>query len=385
MQKKLIALAVAGLMSAPAFAQSNVTIYGVVDFGYKWTGDSSTDGVDSRSALDSGISAGNRLGFKGTEDLGNGLKASFVYETGITGDRSDSGSGLWGGAGSRQSYVALSGGFGTVALGRQYTPAHALLAGNIDPFGFGKGTVASLANVYISPTRLDNLAAYVSPSFGGFSVVAAYTNNAVGDEGVHNDFGNQSSGSDARAWAIAPTYKNGPIYAALNVHQIRVNATGASHKAWDLGGTYDFGVVKIGAVYGVADIEAGGFGSIPATGTGSFPGGLYSTSDVKHKQWALTAAVPVGAAGKVQASYIRRKSEIDGFDDAKVSQWGIGYEHALSKRTALYTAYADINNKGEAKDGGPFAASTADATRAVSDSATGSYQRGFTVGVRHSF
>lgn len=377
MQKKLIALAVAGLMSAPAFAQSNVTIYGVVDFGYKWTGDSALDGVDSRSAIDSGISAGNRIGFKGTEDLGNGLKASFVYETGIQGDTNGS-DGLWGGAGSRQSYVALSGGFGTVALGRQYTPAHALLAGNIDPFGFGKGGVASLANVYVSPARLDNLAAYVSPTIaGGLSVVAAYTNSASGDEGVHNDFGNQASSSDARAWAIAPTYKNGPIYVALNVHQIRMNATGDAHKAWDLGGTYDFGVVKLGAVYGVADIDAGGFLGLAG-------------ADVKHKQWALTAAVPVGAAGKIQASYVRRKSEIDGgIDDAKVSQWGIGYEHSLSKRTALYAAYADINNKGSAKDGGLLASYIGDATRnyntAAGGTVSGGYERGITVGVRHSF
>ncbi|CAL95906.1 porin [Azoarcus olearius] len=365
MQKKLIALAVAGLMSAPAFAQSNVTIYGVVDFGYKWTGDSALSGYDSRSAIDSGISAGNRLGFKGTEDLGNGLKASFVYETGIVGDRSGS-NGLWGGAGSRQSYIALSGNFGTVALGRQYTPAHALLAGNIDPFGFGKGTVASLANVYISPARLDNLAAYVSPTFGGFSVVAAYTNQYSGDETSGNGFGNdEDAWTDARAWAIAPTYKNGPVYVALNVHQIRGNAAEASGqnvvgtvKAWDLGGTYDFGVVKVGAVYGVNDIK----------------------DVVKHKQWALTAAVPVGAAGKVQASFVRRKSEVDAGSDARVSQWGIGYEHALSKRTALYTAYADINNKGAADDG-VYSASIGDATGTTE----GAYQRGFTVGVRHSF
>lgn len=362
MQKKLIALAVAGLMSAPAFAQSNVTIYGVVDFGYQWTGDSRTSGVDSRSALDSGNSAGNRLGFKGTEDLGNGLKASFVYETGIVGDTSGS-NGLWGGAGARQSYLALSGNFGTVALGRQYTPAHAMLAGNIDPFGFGKGTVAAISNVYISPARLDNLVAYVSPSFGGFNVVAAYTNNAAGDESVENGYG-VPGGSDARAWAIAPTYKNGPVYVALNVHQIRGNATSLTTdsvtKAWDLGGTYDFGVVKLGAVYGITDVE----------------------DVVKHKQWAVTAAVPVGAAGKVQASFVRRKSEIDGGDDARVSQWGLGYEHALSKRTAVYTAYSDINNKGAADDGF-YAASTGNAT--TGNIASGNYQRGFNLGIRHSF
>ena len=82
MQKNLIALAVAGLAALPAFAQSNVTIYGLVDMGYKWSGDNMDDRVSSRSALDSGMSAGSRLGFKGTEDLGNGMKAGFVLEQG---------------------------------------------------------------------------------------------------------------------------------------------------------------------------------------------------------------------------------------------------------------------------------------------------------------
>lgn len=374
MQKKLIALAVAGLMSAPAFAQSNVTIYGVVDYGYKWTGDSAISGVNSRSAIDSGISAGNRIGFKGTEDLGNGLKAGFVYEIGF-GNGSETGTGTLaaGGTGNRQSFVSLSGGFGTVALGRQYSPAHTMLAGNIDPFGFGKGTVAAISNVYVSPARLDNLAAYVSPTWGGFSFVTAYTNNASGDESAENGSGVPGA-SDARAWAFAPTYKNGPIYVALNVHQIRGNATSLGTdtvtKAWDLGGTYDFGVVKLGAVYGITDQE----------------------DVVKHKQWAVTAAVPVGAAGKIQGIYVRRKSEVDtaGVSDAKVSMWGLGYEHALSKRTAIYTAYADINNKGSANNGGNYAGYLGDGTRNYNTAngattAGGNYERGFNVGIRHSF
>lgn len=369
MQKKLIALAVAGLMSAPAFAQSNVTIYGVVDFGYVWTGDSAIPGVDSRQGIDGGNSAGNRIGFKGTEDLGNGLKASFVYETGVQGDYNHS-DGLFNGN-NRQAYVALSGNFGTVALGRQYAPQHSLLAGNIDPFGFGKGTVAAINNVYTGPARLDNLAAYVSPNWGGFSFVAGYTNNAIGNETVQNGFG---TGPDARAWALYPTYKNGPVFVGLNVHQIHLNAdSDFSIKTWDLGGTYDFGVVKLGAVYGVTDDEAGLF-------TGA--GGLAA----KVKQWALTAAVPVGSAGKIQASFVRRKNDFDAaISDAKVTQWGIGYEHALSKRTAVYTAYSDINNKGSADwDDGGFGAGYI-GTAQGGNVAGGNYQRGLTVGLRHSF
>ncbi|MDR2690371.1 MAG: porin, partial [Azoarcus sp.] len=133
MQKKLIALAVAGLVSAPAFAQSNVTIYGSVDFGYTLQNRHIDSDVRSRSAVDSGVSKANRLGFKGTEELGNGLKVGFTYEAGIQGDRNGS-DGLWGGAGDRQSFVNLQTKFGVVQLGRQYTPQH-LYTAAIDPFG----------------------------------------------------------------------------------------------------------------------------------------------------------------------------------------------------------------------------------------------------------
>lgn len=371
MQKKLIALAVAGLMSAPVFAQSNVTIYGLIDMGYKWQGDNVTSGVGSRSAVDSGITAGNRLGFRGTEDLGNGLKASFVLETGFNGDRE----GLINGGFHRQSYLALSGNFGTVALGRQYTPQHLWTAGVADPFG--KGNVGSAGNVLIQDARLDNLAAYVSPTFGGFSVIAAFTNSASGNESVDNGSGVPGA-DDARVWALAPSYKNGPVFVGLNVHQIRANATtvgsSADTKIWDLIGSYDFGVVKLSGLYGVRDVDAAGL-----------------VGDVKHTQWLVGVTVPVGANGKVLASYNRRVSDFDaaGQGDARVGQWAVGYEHALSKRTSLYAAYAH-QNQNSVQEGitagttpvtGGVAVSVGDAT---SGNGLG-YQRGLAVGVRHTF
>lgn len=360
MQKKLIALAVAGLMSAPVFAQSNVTIYGIVDMGYKFLGNHYESGVGSRQAVDSGISAGNRLGFKGTEDLGNGLKASFVLETGFYGDRAGY---TGGGFGHRQSYLALSGGFGTVALGRQYTPQH-VFTGAVDPFG--KGNLGNAGNVLIQDARLDNLAAYVSPTFGGFSVIAAFTNSAAGDESVDNGSGLGGAG-DARVWALAPSYKNGPLFVALNFHQIRTNATtvgGSSEtKVSDVYGSYDFGVVKLGASYGIRDIDA-----------------VAAASDVKHKQWLVGVTVPVGASGKVLAAFNQRKSEVAG-SDGRVNKWTVGYEHSLSKRTALYANYAQINQNSTAEDTTSLRADLADATGGNGYG----YQRGLAVGVRHSF
>lgn len=351
MQKKLIALAVAGLMSAPVFAQSNVTIYGIVDMGYKNLGDHVTDGVGNKNAFDSGQYSGSRLGFKGTEDLGNGLKALFVLEQGINADLGSSAQG--GLTFGRQSFVGLSGGFGTVAMGRQYTPQHVLMSA-IDPFG--NGTAGEIANIWNPttggsvvdyPTRLNNLAAYISPSFGGFNVVAAWTWAATAQESLGND-------NDVRVWAIAPTYKNGPILVGLNYHNARVISStdkDTDIHVWDLGGSYDFGVVKLAAAIGVDDPDAGD----------------------KVKKAMLGVTVPVGPSGKVLASYSRARHELN---DDEASQWAVGYEHGLSKRTVIYTAFSKINNDNDAD----ITASVGDATNA-----NDGYQRGFNLGIRHTF
>ncbi len=366
MQKKLIALAVAGLVSVPAFAQSNVTVYGIVDMGYVYRGDNVVDGVKNRNGIDSGIANGSRLGFKGTEDLGNGMKAGFVLEQGILADTGSSAQGnkTFG----RQSFAYLGGNFGTVALGRQYAPQFVLLD-SLDPFSTGQ--VGASNNIYAIEVRLDNLVSYTSPSWNGFNVVAGYTFNAAGNEESPN-----TKTSDARVWVINPNYKNGPLTVGLNYHNINPVATGFdSTKVWDLGGSYDFGVVKLSAMYGQR--KAGDTGDL-----------TFNDAFKKSKQWLIGATVPVGASGKVLASYVHRKSELTSAaegsfgtnSDAKSSQWALGYEYAMSKRTSIYTAYSDINNKGAAKDFSDLSASVGDAT-----SDGGGYQRGFNLGLRHVF
>src|SRR5574343_1189893 len=112
MQKKIIALAVAGLASTAAFAQTNVTIYGSVDAGYthRWDAEHRGTGVHTRSSIDTGGSAGNRLGFKGVEDLGNGLKAVFLLEQGFSFDGAAGANAQGGRTFGRQAYVGLTGG-----------------------------------------------------------------------------------------------------------------------------------------------------------------------------------------------------------------------------------------------------------------------------------
>ena len=236
MQKKLIALAVAGLASTAAFAQTNVTIYGLVDYGYAYRFDgrgldSTTNLINnagkpnSASQLNGGQQSGNRLGFKGTEDLGNGLKAVFLLEQGFQLDTgaSASTSSFY----NRQAYAGLSGGFGTVVGGRLYTPHYTFVSG-LDPFG--AGTVGRYNNVYsvvagavpgsafgnlTDPVRVDNALAYISPSFGGFTVTGAFSNNASGDDSTSNNARNntvyavlgQYDWWRAEAWCQLPLHR----------------------------------------------------------------------------------------------------------------------------------------------------------------------------------
>ncbi|MDR3214133.1 MAG: porin [Azoarcus sp.] len=379
MQKKLIALAVAGLVSAPAFAQSNVTIYGTIDYGYVWTGNSIFHGVDSRSGIESGVSKANRLGFKGVEDLGNGLKAVFVLEQGLNGDKGA----MWKGGDARQAYAGLAGGFGTIAFGRQYTPQHVFL-GAVDPFA--NNGLGSAKNVLSVDQRLDNLAAYISPNWSGFSFIVGWTWAYQGDEDMDNDSGGLAL-SDTRVWAIAPSYTNGGLFVGANYHRAKPKNDDIlieNVSAADLFVSYDFGPVKLGAAYGQRKTN-----------------NISTAEDTKIRQWLIGATWKITSNDSLLASYTNRKvkdDDLTGGSDAKLAQWAIGYEHALSKRTALYVQYAHQTQNSSQKElgyglynnvsgargsyvGYTYSGGSTDSTLGVTEG----YRTGIAVGVRHDF
>ena len=336
MQKKLIALAVAGLVSAPAFAQSNVTVYGVVDayVGFGSHGDNDFSGVNS-----AGLS-GSRIGFRGTEDLGNGLKAVFTVEQGFA---VDSGTGL--GDASRQAFVGLNGGFGTVSLGRQYAPGYHATA-NYDVFGaaavsplailvgapsaingtfYEDGvaveTLPKLNGLSIAPNsaaRWNNSVAYTG-SFSGLTVRGIYSANAVETNTYKqdgDDIVRTAKPRDDDAWGLGVDYANGPLAVGAVYHYLKGST---NQKEWLLAGSYDFGVVKLLASYQEGD-------------NASF------VKDLDVKVWQVGALVPVSAAGNVHVAYGEAKYDLEG--SAKAKSFGVAYTHALSKRT---TAYAGAN------------------------------------------
>ena len=397
MQKKLIALAVAGLASTAAFAQTNVTIYGLVDYGYsyRWDGKSlgnqipnaNTGTPNSQSQLNGGQSLGNRIGFKGTEDLGNGLKAVFLLEQGFfldTGMQQTSGSQF-----TRQAYMGLSGNFGTAVGGRLYSPHYTFVSG-LDPFG--AGTVGRYNNVYspgaavgnnvvggslMDPVRLDNAVAYISPSFlGGLTATLAYSNNAAAQEDANSNSNNNT------VYAGLLKYDNGPITVGANYHYINGGSRLSDNTPTvvgvksvqnaTLGGSYDFKVVKVMALYSWNEVDY--------TVNPAFTGNTSGNATINN--YMLGATAPFGKfVGK--ASYIYSDGNTSAGGDAQ--QFAIGLDYNLSKRTALYSAYSFIDNQdqrfgatGDASNSGAFGSGNGYAYGGV-------FQQGVQVGVRHMF
>lgn len=323
MQKKLIALAIAGLASSAAFAQSNVTIYGVADM---YAASARTSG-DTRTLVNSGGLSGSRLGFRGEEDLGNGLKAVFTLEYALAVD----GNAGVGTAGARQQFVGLAGGFGTVVAGRLQTPGYGLSV-KYDPLA-GSGALSAVGNLtrtfaagsisaVNANARVNNGIAYVSPNISGLVTTVAY---AVGETNTSGAAVTQN------VVGLSADYSNGPIAVGFGYHAIANigNAPSPDSKEMFLGASYDLGMAKLFATYQNEKINNAA--------------GL----DPKDSVWSLGAVMPVGA-GNVHVSYA---SLTDGGTAAAnptntdSKQYTLAYTHGLSKRTTVYTGYSRISNE----------------------------------------
>lgn len=345
MNTKAIALPVLlGLSVGAACAQSAVTIYGLVDMGF--VHESGGPAGASVYKLTSGVSSGSRLGFKGSENLGGGLSASFMLEMGINADTGALGQG--GLAFGRQAVVAIAGGFGSVTLGRQYTPV-ATLQTESDPFGTGlAGDSANLisAGGAGGNNRLDNAVRYTFASEGGLTADVVY------------GFGEVAGNSRAkRQYGAAFGYVSGPVYAKLGYHSVN-DVNGKAGKVTFLAAKYDFGAATAHFNYVV--------------NKGSAVFGLVNddSDDI-----LLGVSVPWGQ-GRFMASYIRKNDKTAADNDAR--QIALGYAHWLSKRTNLYTSIARIRNNAVA--GAPTGF-----YRVGNATEQGSGDRAFNVGIRHMF
>lgn len=351
----ILAFAVLAALTGTASAQSNVSVYGLVDVALMRESGAAA-GPSTR--ISSGVASGSRIGFKGSEDLGGGLSTIFLLENGFQADTGAMGQGgvLFG----RQVYLGLQGKLGTVTVGRQYTPQY-LTVVNVDPFASGMaGDSKNLMPATANNSRQDNSIKYASPTVNGMSAELIYGPGEIA-----------GAGSGGRQFGGSLGYAAGPIKIRLG-HHYRNNNTAqirnlAPAKNTVLAAVYDFGVAKAHLAYATNK----GVNSSPLRNAENpFGHAVAPVASVDSQDVLVGVTIPFGAHS-VFASYIR-KDDNTGFDQ-DANQTAIGYRYALSKRTDVYSSYANIDNM----NGAGYTIGNA------SESGTG--DRTFNVGMRHIF
>ncbi|MYN17579.1 porin [Rugamonas sp. FT107W] len=287
-----------------AAAQSGIGVYGVVDLAIV----SDRDSGKSTTAVNSGQQTASRLGIKGNEDLGGGMRASFVVESQI---EADTGNPSFAGRpfGS-QSWVGLSGAFGSVKLGRMFTPYFGAIATN-DPFD-AKGPGESTRVFQDSGVRMDNTVKYSLPDLHGFHGDLAY---GAGEQ-AGNAKANRQISADAG-------YAAGPMNIELAYHDSNDAAGVRLARSTLVAGNYDFGPVRGWIVLARSRND--------------------KTLDTRDM--LLGVSIPFGR-DLIAADVVHKSDRY--FQHASATQLALGYYHTLSKRTNLYLVGSNLRNGSEA-------------------------------------
>lgn len=400
MQKKLVAVAVAGVLGAPAVAlaqSSTVQVFGTLYVEYSFI-DQGTSGIGDKRDVDMLQTPGSNIGFKGEEKLGGGLSAWFQCET--TADvRGLEEAGLC----TRNSALGIKGGFGNVYIGIWDTPFKRTISatnvGGADTGVFGTAGLLTAGSTTLTGSasranfkrRQTNTINYDSPNFAGFQVMATYssTNQSTG-------ITNGATNGKPRVMSLAGQYSAGPIYvsAAYERHTEYILAGGVGpggaggpgdqdDSGWHIGAAYTWGPVRFGGQYTRQKFEhAGGLKSkVSAWHAGVDwrivgPHGLRASytqaGDVKGDAGSPAVA---GSQSQARAGVIAGNS-----NDSGAKQYTIRYVYTFSKRTEFTFGYVKLNNDGSAAtNGGTYN------LFGVAGSAPGNNQDAFAMGLRHSF
>jgi predicted porin len=341
----LAALTVAGIASA----QSSVTVFGVIDINFNSYSNKSqnANGETVKLSMNQLTNAGystSRLGFRGTEDLGGGLAASFWLEAGLSPDDGVAGGNVANSGASvtgffnRRSTVSLSGPFGEIRLGRDYTPT--FWNNFFDPFnGNGVGTnlkytASSLGagsppgfsanNMFLRASN--SIGYFLPPNLGGFYGQLMY----AFDESTKTTSSTGNSPRAGRYLGGRLGYTNGSLdiagaYGEASTADDLAAGRRATAKSWNIGASYDFKVVKL-------------FGEVGAVKNDN------ALANPKVTGWLLGVTAPVGP-GLIRAGYSTVKYGNVGAQEPKAGKWALGYVYNLSKRTALYATAAYVSNK----------------------------------------
>ncbi|HEY4072510.1 MAG TPA: porin [Herbaspirillum sp.] len=343
--KKILIAAACMSMIGSVQAQSNVTVYGVVDQYI----DFSKAGSNHGGRIQSGGLEGSRFGFRGSEDLGGGMKALFVLEGGFNADDGTSGQGALFG---RQSYVGLGGKFGQATVGRQYSTYYDTLVN----YGLGGGLAWGNATEYfndMSSLRINNSIKYESPNFGGLVLKGLYgmgESTAPGARSVGN------------VGSLGGQYEHGPF--SLGMSYTQRESQPNNQERWTAFGTaYDFGPIK--TAFLASDVR----------------------DDVglnRSNTYEVSATIPLtNASLLLDIGRYRNRA----LANANASSYSLRYDYYLSKRTILYGGLAYIRSDRNAV--GPN-----DATKGFGiEGSTGAGLRGapgdsshaIIAGIRHAF
>lgn len=423
MNKRLVTLAALATAGA-ASAQSNLTLFGTVDAGvsyYATTSKFQSNGVpsptprpdlkQSQTVLSNSGNASSRLGFRGQEDLGGGLAAAFWLEATLWNDTGTAGRGTL--LFDRRSTVSLTGRFGEVRLGRDYTPTFWSDA-VFDPFGVvGSGT-SLLAQTFGSamPTvalnrgfyaRKANSVGYFLPSgLGGFYGQAMYAFSENTKSPALQD--NPATANNSRTgdyWGVRGGWANGKLDVALayGVSAVADNyhfGSTTNVNTANLGASYDFGWVKLYGEYSQVDVKT----DFANQAVFPFTPALTPPRDVDTRNFLVGLSVPVGV-GVIKASYAQVKGEFFDFTqtgrvpmstpDPKAQKFSLGYVHNLSRRTALYATVGITKNENGAAIS-PVNVASSDVspgyTNTVNSAAPGyraDMAKGYDIGIRHAF
>ena len=337
MQKKIIALAVAGLMSGAAFAQSNVTISGNVFMGYdsnKTSGGTATTGFGTVNRV---TDHSSNLNFNGSEELGGGMKAVFQIDTRFGLDTTGS---PWSGG---NSWAGLSGNWGRLVAGKNDLHYNEL-AGGIGAMRvrslqslLGHGIMSEVNGVAITPrTRSNNVIMYDSPTMSGFDIkVAASTAPFAAAEG-----GQAADGSRGSAWNFVAKYANGPINAGYSYWQ---NNEEGGNGATAGTAASDQRSNRIWGRYTMSNGLALGLGYDSSKYDNDVTA---NTNWVKRNAWQATGQYTMAAhAFYLQYAKAGNTSGAGAADSGSGAKaWMLGWDYALSKRTNVGVSYTEVKN-----------------------------------------
>lgn len=347
MKRDLLAAAALLMIAGQAFSQSNVTVYGILDTGVMYQS-KTAGGAGSGFILLDGSLSPSIYGFRGTEDLGGGLKASFNLEGGFstdTGTFGNSSGGIFG----RAANIELSGGFGSLKAGLQFSPFFLTLIAS-EPRGmaqFGSQLIPYLNEFGITGMFERNALVYTTPNLNGLSASAEY---AFGEVAGDNSRGRHVSAS--------VSYTGSSFL--VNSAYFRANDTatgGVDAKGWTVGGGVTFGDLATKIAYTRYERPALGTNPVKVISVGA--------------SYPLTPALVVNGG-----IYSIRET---GSSNSKAMLYGFGATYSLSKRTSLYTQLGIADNEGSMQIG---LAANAQPSFAVP---TGTTTSALNIGVRHTF